>query len=130
MIRKLICRGTGGGEMMERKKSLKRSERLSGSDREVEAGWRRRRGRRFDLSRGTGERVWLSCAFPYQSRAVGPLMLKNTCTHTLFSPLGFINQTACRALGVIGCPFSLLMARGEERRGGNRRQNSTVIAIY
>lgn len=80
---------------------------------------------RYDLNRGIG--VCVQCVFstmPYQLRAVGPFMLRNTHTHTYWththfppSP-DFISQTTCRALGVIGCPFSLLMARGEERTGG------------
>lgn len=46
-------------------------------------------------------------------------MPKNTHIHArshTFLPPDFINKTACRALGVIGCPFSLLMASGEGRR--------------
>lgn len=73
--------------------------------------------------------VWWVCVF-HHALSVGAFMLKNTHTDTLTPPPDFISQTTCRALGVIGCPFSLLMARGEERRGENRRWTSRITVIY
>lgn len=76
---------------------------------------------RYDLDRGIAG-VRGDCVFStahYQLRAVGPFMLKNTHIHTRSHtslPTDFISQTTCRARGVIGRPFSLLMASGEERR--------------
>lgn len=61
----------------------------------------------------------------YQLRADAPVIVKNTHKRTrshTFLPPDFISQTTCRALGVIGCPFSLLMSRGEEGRGGEHAE--------
>lgn len=66
--------------------------------------------------------IWSVCAclcVPHHALSVEslwPFYAKEPALTHLFSSPGFISQTAHQAQGVIGCPFSLLMARGEARR--------------
>lgn len=86
--------------------------------------WRKRQRGRYDLDRGIGG-VCGECVFHHALavESCWPFYAKehiHTQSHASLPP-DFISQTACRALGVTGCPFCLLMASGEERRGESRR---------
>lgn len=88
---------------------------------------RKRQRGRYDLDRGIGG-VCGECVFHHALavESCWPFYAKehiHTQSHASLPP-DFINQTACRALGVTGCPFCLLMASGEERRGESRRWTS------
>lgn len=88
---------------------------------------RKRQRGRYDLDRGIGG-VCGECVFHHALavESCWPFYAKehiHTQSHASLPP-DFISQTACRALGVTGCPFCLLMASGEERRGESRRWTS------
>ena len=99
----------------------------------------RQRGRgRFEIWSQQRYRRWsapASACSPARIISREPLALfmpKNTHIHArshTFLPPDFISKTACRALGVIGCPFSLLMASGEGRRERTRGQLVKLLSF-